>query len=390
VAVASRSIRASGFNFKGVLFTGLALALIVGLFFIPEIIELQKSSTSSAKSSSSMKTLSTAAVSAPKEARESQLSKIANLIDSGYLERISSPKLAENAKLAELNTETQTKAQKAESGKAAVAESGLTWKMLRSRESREALKRSHKECSAIIKSLSSNQSRSRLALLNFSNALVQIIEGNNEKTVTALETLKALEGLHATVVREMLRDVVGRTAYRRFMTLDFGPVVSGWSLRLSGQLVPFNPQLTLSMVSLSQKSVGRQSGGYASPLMTSFEGFVIGDDVQRIELVTGGIRLDDLEIRKSDQNGIRRFKSKKFELKGRVLFKVFDNKGRVFEKLYSFYPRARIFENRKGRFVIPKAASEFDSRLDRFFTVGVSKPGEMSEAHLLSQGFEKF
>lgn len=38
MAIASRSARSSGLNFKGVFFAGMALFFVVGLFFIPEII----------------------------------------------------------------------------------------------------------------------------------------------------------------------------------------------------------------------------------------------------------------------------------------------------------------------------------------------------------------
>ena len=385
MAVASRSVRSSGFSFKGVLFTGIGIALIVALFFIPEIIQFQRSGsgTDSQKSASGMKTLQTAAVSIPKDPKDSQLNRIASLIDSGYLDRMGSKPAPESKpgdpKAANANSKTEGKA-------ANQKETGISWKGLKSKDSRMAMKRAHDEILNILRSLPADRKGSRFALLNFANGLEQVVDGGMDKTVPAPEALAQLENLHSACIKEFLREGVDQVSYKRFVAVSFGPAISKYSIKLSGQLVPFNPQLTLINLDMSSRR-GKDAN---APVMVAFEGFVVGDDVDRIEMVSGGIRFDDIIPRKVESSGYRKFKTKRFELTGKVLLKVFDNRGRVYQKLYSFYPRARIFESRNGRFMIPKTVSEYDNRLDRFFTYQVSKPSEVSDRFFESQGFEKF
>jgi predicted RNA-binding protein len=393
VAVASRSVPSSGLNFKGIVFTLLALALVVGLFFIPEIIQFQRTISGTTKVVGAMKTLQTATVKTPADPKDSQLSRIAALIDSGYLARISSGRTDDQKKTAEkpaevsVATDKNKKEVSPESQKSIVTnDSGLNWKAIKSKESRPAIQKAQSQMMEILGMIPVDRRGSRFALLNFANGVTQILESSYEKTSTAPQAINLLEKLHSATVKEFLREGVGQVIYKRFVGIDFGSVLSSASPILSGQGIPFNPQLTLTKVALQQKKKGQVE----QSLKVSFEGYVVGDDVVRIELVSAGIRLDDILPKKSDANGYRKFRIKSFELDGKVLLKVFDRHGRLFQKLYSIYPRARIFENQKGRFQIPDAVSEYDNRLDRFFTMEVSEPTEKSDLFLESQGFEKF
>lgn len=376
MAGASRSVRSQGFSFRGFIFLILGLGLLVALFFIPEIIQLQSGKSTSG---SNMKTLQTAAVSAPKNPKESQLNRISALIDSGYLE-----KLGETGTAKGTSDDPQDKQASQDSGKSDLkSHEGVSWKGIKSKDSKAEVKKSHTEITNIANTLPADKKGSRLALLNFANGLQQVVEGNTEKNMPAQEALVKLENLHSTATRELLREGVSPVAYRRFNSLFYGSELSRYSIKLSGDLIPFNPQLTLTNLDLSRRGKG-------GPLNISFDGYVVGEDVDRIELVCGGVRFDDIQPRGVNASGLRKFKSKRFALTGKVLLKVFDHRGRVYQKLYSFYPRARIFENQKGRFQIPASASDYDTRLDKFFTYQISQTNESSENFFESQGFEKF
>lgn len=387
MAVASRSIRTSGYSFKGIIFTIIGILVIIALFFIPEIIQFQRSISGISTSVGAMKTLQTAAVSIPKDPKDSQLNRIASLIDSGYLEKLGNTDAKKVASDSAAVPVTETKTDASSAVKSAdKKESGASWKAIKSRESKSALRKAHDEMLNILRTLPTDRRGSRFALLNFANGLEQLVDGNNEKTLAASDAIRQLETLYSACIKEFINEGVSQIAYKRFVGIDFGPTISTWSLKLSGQLVPFNPQLTLTQLSISQ----RKASDTSAPVIVSFEGYIVGDDVERIEMVCGGIRFDDLLPKKVDASGYRKFKSKRFDLTGKVLLKVYDRRGRVYQKLYSFYPRARIFETRKGRFIIPKTASEYDNRLDRFFTYQVSREDTTTDAFLVNQGFERF
>lgn len=387
MAIASRSVRSPGVSFRGIFFTGLALILVVGLFFIPEIIQFQRKLTGSTQKGSGkgeMKTLQTATSSKPVQ-KESQLSKIASLIESGYLERLGKGEVSKQ----EVSATTDAKGKPAKDAKSVgpATDSGLSWKSIKGRNSRQALKKSRDETLEILKTVPSDRVGTRFTLLNFANGIDQVLDGNAEKTLGPSEAVRFLEGLQTAASREMLREGIDRVAYKRFMSLNFGPAISASSLRLSGQLVAFNPQMTLTKVNLSARQASANRSG---TIQVGFDGYVVGEDVESIEIVSAGIKIEDIKPKKSDSSGVRNFKVKSFELRGNVSMRVRDNKGRVYQKLYSFYPRSKIFEYRNGRFMIPKVVSKFDNRLDRFFTLKQPRLDTVSEAYLESQGFERF
>lgn len=391
MAVASRSIQSSGFSFKSLVLAIIAVIVVLALFFIPEIIQLQRSISGTTKVVSALKTFKTATAKAPSDQNESQLSRIASLIDSGYLERISSGQ-------AEPENKTESKATTAADGDKnikqvavavpAVAESSpdqITWKAIKSKNSKTAIKKAQGQISKILQTIPTYNSASRFALANFINGLERLQDANTEKTLSAKDAQKLIEKLYSASLNALVSDTVDQLTYKRFSGIDFGPALRQGSALLSGQATTFNPQLTITGV-----SVAKRGRAVDSPIMVSFEGFIVGDDVVQIEMISDGVRFDDIVPKKVDPSGYRNFKVKRFELSGKVLLKVVDRNGRVFQKLYSFYPRAKIFEVKSGKFTIPKASSEYDARLDRFFTMQVSAPTGASDSFLESNGFEKF
>lgn len=393
MAIASRTSRSSRISFKSVLFSLMALLLVIGLFFIPEIIQFKRAVSGTAKTAGEMKTFQTATVKTPADKKESQLSRIASLIDSGYLDRIKSDQHKDGKKPDEkkpeastaVNTSAKVAAPEGERTIKAI-DASLTWKALKSRDSKSSLNKAKDQIMDILTDIPVDLRGSRFALLNFANAIEQITSGGAEKTTPAPQALALLEKLYTTTVNEFLREGISQVAYKRFVGIDFGSVLNNASPLLSGSAVAFNPQLTLMKIGLTQKKQGKTEG----TLIANIEGFVVGDDVVRIEIVSGGIRSNDVVPKKFDSIGYRRFTINRLELTGKLLLKVYDRTGRVFQKLYSIYPRAKIFENGKGRFLIPESVSEFDNRLDRYFTMQVSSPSDSSDLFMESSGFEKF
>ncbi len=369
--MASHSV-SSSYSIKSFFLSLLGFLFIVGLFFIPEILNFKKSAGSNKKEAA--KTFQTS----QKETDKSELSKISALVEGGYLKKISQDK-----------KETVTEDKKEKAAPLVPGKPTLSWKNFREGEQRRAFTKADDQINNLYSELPGDQKDSRMALLSLSTVIKRVNSSKIEKNFTAQQALTALETAHTNVIKQFMSDGVSTLQFKRFVGINFGPLAENWSAKLSGKLIPFHPHLTLLDFQLTNRA---PRGSGLNDLSLGIEGYVIGDDVTKIEVVVGGVQLDDVKIRKADKQGYRKFRVQRFDLTGKVLFKVTDRNGRVFNKLYSIYPRAKIFENERGVYSIPKSAGLQDSRLDRYFTMNSSGSSDFASEDnvLLSQGFESF
>ena len=384
----AKSLGISGVNTKGFLLTAVVLTLVVALFFIPELVGFQKSlskgsGTSTAgsplgqdavrKAQQDLALLSggvqggmvsgtTAAATAPSTAENlfgsGSLGEISNLLDSGYLDQLRAKKVVSAAP--------------ASSGVAPKGKEGLpklTWESLRASASADALKKAENDAILLAKQIPERYAGSRFALMNFGGAL-RVVRSGAEKVMQPTQAVQYVDYSRLAVVRAMDREGVEREYYNRFVGLSLGPVLDAQrGVGIADVPKIFNPQLTLTRVSLFRTPTRRgQWRENDARVLVSIGGSVVGRDVKSVDIYRNSIRVAQLTPTRVNHEGTRTFRLGQTEGRGVFTFRIQDIYGQIFERHYSFYPRARMFPwTRGGYFKIPRMAPG-DSRVDRFFS----------------------
>mgnify|MGYP000169369442 CR=1 FL=1 len=349
----------SSFKPKSFLLTTLVVLLVASLFFIPEIVDFQKSITGfgvtkegeskpevASERDTAEHTLST------KTGSGSPLDKITGLIDTGYIEQLKAKKVVSGA---ERFKEAPRGGPK------------LSWEIIKSRESLDALRTAEREALGLAKALPPDKVGTRYALYNFVSGVRLVLEGA-EKTMSPDEAVRYLEFLQLAVSSTMGRENVDRALYNRWVGVSLGPLSEQTkALRLMQQRAPFNPRLTLTKVVV--RKAGGKHGQFVSrsPVYVQFVGFVVGQDIKKIELYRNSeLLVKKMLLRAPDESGRRFFSPRQFPAVGYYTFRVYDDTGQIYQKTYTFFPRAARFPWRRGVFELPFRSG--DPRLDRFFT----------------------
>lgn len=143
----------------------------------------------------------------------------------------------------------------------------------------------------------------------------------------------------------------------------------------------FNPALTLQDLSVKQR---RQRGwGVSGRAPTSFkaEFSVLGSDVQKVVAYSNGKMVRSVKLRKS-QVGESQTVRIQGDASGVWTLVAYDSFGaRPYSKTYSFYPKASVFrQGRDGSFQIGFLPGSGRNSLDRFFLVGASSRRQSSDS----------
>ncbi len=355
-----KSVSLSGISPRSFIITIIGIALVVALFFLPEIAELHKSLLGFPSSPSTGTEAVQENVVKEEVAQSSGIStmdRIVGLLDSSYVDRLGIGKKNSPAQQGVTSSAVE-----------------FSWAAIKSKPSAHALRGTSKECQNIIKQLSSDKPATRFAIQNFING-INLLLGSGDKNMTAIEAVAYLANLQNTVVRVMMRENVDIGTYNNFVALDLGPVVDlNQKRRLASQLKPFNPRLTLTAISV--KKVGSKLNIYqeSAPPYVQVKGYVIGNDVKSIQLFYNGNLLKVFKPGRPNELNQRNFSTRRYYAKGIYTFRVFDSLGQMWEKSYVFYPRVKVYPWKGGAYAIPKT-SEMDTRLDRFFTF---RPGHLA------------
>lgn len=351
----------SGVRPRSFLLTALVLILVVSLFFIPEIIRFQKSFTGlGAKEGGEVPSEPSEKIEehalGEKAPSGSPLEKISGLIDSGYIDQMKARKL-----LGSERTGTQLPP--------GVKENKLSWDSLKSRASLEALRQAARDAQSLAKALPKDKVATRYALYNFVSGVRLVSEGNADKSMSPEDAVHYLEFLQSAVSSTMLREGVDRSDYNKWVSVSLGPIMDeSKALRMVQQRLPFNPHLTLTRVTV------RKAAGYKgefrprAPVYVQFVGYVSGKDIKKMELYLNDVLIvKKIAVRGPDETGRRFFKPRQFPGVGYYTFRIYDQTGQIYQKTYTFFPRAGRFPWHRGVFELPFKPDE-DPRVDRFFT----------------------
>jgi hypothetical protein len=253
----------------------------------------------------------------------------------------------------------------------------LTWGDLRSKQTTVIFEKARIDVSYLLQSMKTQfgkRKTTEYALLNFYNGLGMILQ-HNAPFMSPDEAIAYLEVLDSNVTKAMIKDDVDRAIYSNWVRVSLGSLLSGTSAsRLKERYqVPFNPELMLGNISISQ-GINKPGYPYAS-YYNSFRlyGYLKGQGVKKLSVFHNKEFKQDLNLTAQDQRGLKQFFFPGTPATGVWTFRAYDEFGATYEKSYSFLPRAGSFrQDDAGIFIIPFllpfAGYEGPNKpLDRFF-----------------------
>jgi len=410
VSYTARSMFPSAVVGRSFVLSILFLILVIALFFIPEIIQIQESLLSG--KSASRRAVSVSSYSVSEEAARlseieknknlSSLDKVLSLINSGYLESKSKGTEIADRQSARARLNIPPGAPALESVTAEGVEQGVTWKSIRSSEVSKVLRKAKDDVRMLARSISPGAYQSREALLNYQNGIGWLLEGD-KSPVTVQQALDYIERLDLDVTRALIRERVDRADYIRWSKISLGPLfVNSKAARLRQEyLSPFNPRITLASVRLKIGKFKVRSDGRVIPPASSLNvsGFVMGKDTQKLTLLRNGRRVRNISLqRKVDDQGKRAFRFSVSPATGAIAVQAVDGIGSTVQKTYKFVPRASSFPRSSGRKVLLPFNSvlssrkfdlkEVDLRLDRFFRDSVSYTASPEQQRVQAERYQ--
>jgi len=381
-------------NRNNLILTVGVILLVVGMFFIPELIDFQRnvggSNIAGVEESSSEAgefAITTAKVSELEiDPSGSPLAEIARMIDRGSI-----------------STKNKQEGQSGASGEAGSAGSGegvdvalsslsqraLTWETFKSDSVSGALGRARTASMELLKDVPTDDDATRFALYNYANG-IKVVRDGGEPGMTPEMAYSYLESLDASVTRAMVREGVAREFYKRWQAISLGELFSSSRLARAKQQfeVVFNPGLSLERARVFMPGATFRTNG---KVYVNLEGYVRGNDVKRIAAYQDGVFKRNLTLYNPDKDGIRRFGWFGRNARSVLTLVAFDRYGESYEKSYRFFPSAQRFRwtpRDQGTFLINFRSGLVDPSLDRYFRFRGANSGDVDAASNL--GFVRF
>ena len=397
-AIGSAFTDANSSNRKNLILTVCVVLVVVGMFFIPELIDFQRN-IGSAKSSVTDEPLSEDqyALTTAKEttgeslevAGESPLANISRMIDSGYIDR-AAKKSTEQRSGGSTSSEGAVQEPTTDSlALTTLSQRALTWETFKSDSVSGALGRARTASLELLKDVPGDDEATRFALYNLANG-IKVVRDGGEPGMSAEMAYSYLESLDATVTRAMVREGVARDLYKRWQDISLGELFSSSRLaRAKAQYeVVFNPGLSLEKIRVFKPGATFRETG---KVYVNIEGYVRGNDIKRIAAYQDGVFKRNLTLYNPDRDGIRRFAWLGRNARSVLTIVAYDKYGESFEKSYRFYPLAKRFRwtpRDQGTFLINFRSGLIDPSVDRYFRYRGGSGGEVDSSSNL--GFIRF
>jgi len=389
-----KDLRVSSLTRNNFFITAMVLLAIIALFFIPELIDFQKSFGGSKKKIVSADSDLTRSDAKDKQLEKaSPLNRIVELLDSGYLDKLREKRMRGEPIEGDLEAILNSDAPIGEEAKASLkldnpelprfaGTEPLSWKTLKAASSIKALKDAKKRAGDIANSMEKeNYKLAKYALIDFVNGINKVLD-SGEKSMKAEDAVSYLSHLDQTVTDSFVKDHVDRATFLRWTETSLGPLFDQSQAQIhKRQMTPdFNPHLTLTYVIVKQPADrlgGMKPGNHA---YVYIEGYVIGKEVKRMELYRDGKLVRRIGPHKlPDPAGRRWFKIPQRDARGIYTIRVYDKSNTEFSRSFNFYDRATSFPwlgREKGVYDIPFA--EFDPRFTSYFMVSSGRTARSS------------
>ncbi len=397
-------------------FFGLMLVggLVLGLFFIPELLQLRSKDTVEVSgradsqraaldldTSSETRTSSTSGeisrMSPAASVEEESFQDVATPESRGasswgwwndlkeWFAGLTSPRLAKVAREREASKQggrDDTRAslssvsQRLESGRPGQ----ITWATIRSQESKEAVGQARRDAMELARGIPQSATASRFAMIDFANGL-DFVMTKADQQMSARDAIIYLTKLDQSVSHALAEEKVDRVFLKRWSQISMGPVLGKTMLgqRHDEISAVFDPQLTMTAIQVRHKGM-RRGDPSTGKVEVVISGYVIGDDIEKITMEANNGAITLPVYIKRDPRGFWFFNRGSIDGRKQWKFTVFDKFGEQYTKIYQFYPKASIFRYdsklgyqfpfRMARATVGEFRSEnFDPRLDKFFAL---------------------
>lgn len=378
---------------KGILMFGGFVLLAAGLFFIPELINLQSSlsgdSPEAARTAEiveesyeevSPEIPAEASARQPERQLLSPLDRVLAKFDAGAYDGMP-PAEAPPEDARERGSSKLESVRLAErAAMAKVLRSGpLSWEQLKRPEITNPAARTYQESQTLLKLIDQTRPQSRHALLNFINGLHFFLRKESSRT-PAKEAVEYLASLDLAVTQAFITERVEKTEYNIWKAISLGPLIDGAGAdRIKRQYdTGFRADLTLVDVDVREKT--ERERGRAKRLIydVGAVGIIASKEVNAAEVYVNGKFFTTVPVRPPRKG--RDYTKFMLRLRsippGKVTIRLVDGRGGFFEKSYAFALGARkLGKGPRGAFDIPKMplpslTSAPDKRIDRLFWIG--------------------
>ena len=384
--------RSSSFSIKNILYIGFLLALVVSLFFIPEIVQFQGKGSAKKKKITATQSMEFSGVNlddliikkSPSPDLPS-LSKIQSMLDGGLLDGDSSKMQSKSTKAGDSASKSEDRVSLIK----ALSDSKITWQELGKPQVKRAIKDAQRDCLQILKDLPAGNNSVRFALINYINGL-NILNRAGSKLLEPYQAIEYIEKLDMEVTQSMLSQSTDSSDFEKWKSVSLGGVFEyGEAANMKRDLVMrFNPYLTLMNVNIvkpyeyTRDKKGQLKIRKNTKTALALTGVILGRDTQKIVVYRNGKRLGTASVgKKANTDGLRVFKYKTKDVTGVYSFQAETKDGQVNVKSYNFYPRATRFRrDMDGVFLIPFQSFESDeyrinrinTRVDGYFRINAN------------------
>lgn len=348
-----------GINLRGLLLTIFVAAMVIGLFFIPELITAfrGKGTSSSLFSSLIARDSAPAVVTSDDDiAPAFDINTDTRDVDdtNRYEELSDKIASAKRTKLPDLFTK------------------GVSWSSIRQKDSVSALRRAQGESMTLSKAIPPEYPESRFALYNFSGGIKFVLDAG-EKTLSADQAFRYLERLDLSTTESLIKEGVPDDLFNQWINISLGPVFKHSRLIHQKEMLakPFNPQLNLESATVMQKGLANHSSRKMYPPYVSAVFSISTKEIKRIDFFHNGAFVFSKRPTKVLSDGRRLFFIYGKEARGIYTLRVVDKTGQIFEKSYTFYgPAHRYWWSARDGGVFQVPYRQGDPRLDRIFAMG--------------------
>jgi hypothetical protein len=378
-----------GFSGRTLVVTFVIVAVVVGLFFIPETIKFALNS----KRSGGAKVASKAVVERRSDPDRAGLSPealqaISSSVSSSNVAKTSAPAPKRSSESDDgdrpgLFSGWNFRVKAGEPGGSGVQmPSNLSIEKIGSKDFLGLVKRSRGD----VKRFLTKNAPKNAELEDITSTFLDQLELASRDSARGMSTNELTDGLvelHVSTIKALAHAGADRGVVMEWLKLPIVAFVDD-KVGLHGMEKVrsyFAPPMTLSTVSVRQKRSGGWGADGRSPVTLSAEITVNGSDVDRIVVFNNGRQVAQSAGARSVKEG-----GKKVRMRGDAAgvwtIVAYDKFGaKPFWKSYSFYPRVNRFpQSRNGEYVIAFAPQSAPRSLDRFFVVGSSRLRQSSDS----------
>jgi len=359
--------------------------VVLALFFIPEIIDLQSyiskgqlPAVSDVQPEERKEAVARAKAAEKEEQRiyeewESPLERILVSLETGEAFAISEDELDYGEHLFSAPPEMVRARLDTIKSKLSISEHELEkkkeikWEHFQRRETQKDIRGALRDIASLVDDLDESKRNSRRTLTNMSRGLEAVSRykpGNNG--LSAPEALGYLEYLEVEASKALLAERVERNHYLRWNDVSFGePFADRYSATFKrNHIPPFRPQLIIQTFNINH--IEGRNDTPSTFTVGRVRGYVRGDDIASVTVYSGNRERGSVSLAKdSNEEGTRSIGTRsRLNAKSEITFVVEDRLGEIYTKSYLFYPRAQTLRySGLGTFEAPPGgAIQFDQR----------------------------